>query len=129
MVIPQLGAIADDRDPAVRKQATQLLVDLAEGCNTHHFGSLLDIIERVGVSVALTSWLHEAKLQYSLVIFAVVQVASRSLVCSGPQDVSERDSTVESSMEDVRTAVLGLLEILQVCTLRQKKITIIVKLV
>lgn len=47
---------------------------------------------------------------------AAVQVASRSLVCSAPQDVSERDSTVESSMEDVRTAILGLLEILQVCT-------------
>lgn len=68
VVIPQLGAIADDRDPAVRKQATQLLVDLAEGCNTHHFGSLLDIIERVGVSVPLSSWLREVKLQDSLVV-------------------------------------------------------------
>ncbi|TKS69065.1 Tuberin Tuberous sclerosis 2 protein -like protein [Collichthys lucidus] len=78
--------IAEDRDLAVRKQATQLLVDLAEGCNTHHFTSLLDIIERV---------------------------ASRSLVCSGPLEVSERDPTAESPMEDVRTAILGLLEILQ----------------
>ncbi|XP_026158546.1 tuberin isoform X1 [Mastacembelus armatus] len=86
VVIPQLSGIADDRDPAVRKQATQLLVDLAEGCNTHHFTSLLDIIERV---------------------------ASRSLVCSGSLEVSERDPTAESPMEDVRTAVLGLLEILQ----------------
>lgn len=47
VVIPQLSGIAEDRDLAVRKQATQLLVDLAEGCNTHHFSSLLDIIERV----------------------------------------------------------------------------------
>ncbi|CAN9509892.1 unnamed protein product [Ophioblennius macclurei] len=86
VVIPQLGGIAEDRDLAVRKQATQLLVDLAEGCNTHHFSSLLDIIERV---------------------------ASRSLVCSGPLEVSERDPTAESPMEDVRTAILGLLEILQ----------------
>ncbi|XP_070684646.1 tuberin isoform X2 [Pempheris klunzingeri] len=86
VVIPQLSGIAEDRDLAVRKQATQLLVDLAEGCNTHHFTSLLDIIERV---------------------------ASRSLVCSGPLEVSERDPTTESSMEDVRTAILGLLEILQ----------------
>ncbi|XP_030585027.1 tuberin isoform X5 [Archocentrus centrarchus] len=85
-VIPQLNGIAEDRDLAVRKQATQLLVDLAEGCNTHHFTSLLDIIERV---------------------------ASRSLVCSGPLEVSERDPTAESPMEDVRTAILGLLEILQ----------------
>ncbi|MEQ2181424.1 hypothetical protein GOODEAATRI_011438, partial [Goodea atripinnis] len=46
VVIPQLSGIAEDRDLAVRKQATQLLVDLAEGCNTHHFTSLLDIIER-----------------------------------------------------------------------------------
>ncbi|XP_073328243.1 tuberin isoform X1 [Pagrus major] len=86
VVIPQLSGIAEDRDLAVRKQATQLLVDLAEGCNTHHFTSLLDIIERV---------------------------ASRSLVCSGPQEVSDRDPTAESPMEDVRTAILGLLEILQ----------------
>lgn len=47
VVIPQLSGIAEDRDLAVRKQATQLLVDLAEGCNTHHFTSLLDVIERV----------------------------------------------------------------------------------
>uniref|UniRef100_A0A669ETK4 Tuberin n=1 Tax=Oreochromis niloticus TaxID=8128 RepID=A0A669ETK4_ORENI len=86
VVIPQLSGIAEDRDLAVRKQATQLLVDLAEGCNTHHFTSLLDIIERV---------------------------ASRSLVCSGPLEVSERDPTAESPMEDVRTSILGLLEILQ----------------
>ncbi|XP_074540539.1 tuberin isoform X2 [Halichoeres trimaculatus] len=86
VVIPHLGGIAEDRDLAVRKQATQLLVDLAEGCNTHHFTSLLDIIERV---------------------------ASRSLVCSGPLEVSERDPSAESPMEDVRTAILGLLEILQ----------------
>uniref|UniRef100_A0AAX7USW7 Tuberin n=1 Tax=Astatotilapia calliptera TaxID=8154 RepID=A0AAX7USW7_ASTCA len=86
VVIPQLSGIAEDRDLAVRKQATQLLVDLAEGCNTHHFTSLLDIIERV---------------------------SSRSLVCSGPLEVSERDPTAESPMEDVRTAILGLLEILQ----------------
>ncbi|XP_072240384.1 tuberin isoform X2 [Leuresthes tenuis] len=86
VVIPQLSGIAEDRDLAVRKQATQLLVDLAEGCNTHHFTSLLDIIERV---------------------------ASRSLVCSGSMEISEKDPTAESPMEDVRTAVLGLLEILQ----------------
>ncbi|KAM7009651.1 tuberin isoform 2-T2 [Tautogolabrus adspersus] len=86
VVIPQLSGIAEDRDLAVRKQATQLLVDLAEGCNTHHFTSLLDIIERV---------------------------ASRSLVCPGPLEVTERDPTAESPMEDVRTAILGLLEILQ----------------
>uniref|UniRef100_A0A3Q4NB86 Tuberin n=1 Tax=Neolamprologus brichardi TaxID=32507 RepID=A0A3Q4NB86_NEOBR len=86
VVIPQLSGIAEDRDLAVRKQATQLLVDLAEGCNTHHFTSLLDIIERV---------------------------SSRSLVYSGPLEVTERDPTAESPMEDVRTAILGLLEILQ----------------
>ncbi|XP_029014950.1 tuberin isoform X1 [Betta splendens] len=86
VVIPQLSGIAEDRDLAVRKQATQLLVDLAESCNTHHFTSLLDIIDRV---------------------------ASRSLVCSGALEASERDPTAESSMEDVRTAILGLLGILQ----------------
>ncbi|XP_008315483.1 tuberin isoform X2 [Cynoglossus semilaevis] len=86
VVIPLLSGIAEDRDLAVRKQATQLLVDLAEGCNTHHFTSLLDIIERV---------------------------ASCSLVCSETPEFSERDPTLESPVEDVRTAVLGLLEILQ----------------
>lgn len=57
VVIPQLSGIAEDRDLAVRKQATQLLVDLAEGCNTHHFTSLLDIIERVYI-ISLFSRFH-----------------------------------------------------------------------
>uniref|UniRef100_A0A9J8A793 Tuberin n=1 Tax=Cyprinus carpio carpio TaxID=630221 RepID=A0A9J8A793_CYPCA len=83
VVIPQLGQIAEDRDLSVRKQATQLLVDLAEGCSTHHFSSLLDIIEKV---------------------------ASRPLTCSME---GERELSVESPMEDVRTAILGLLDILQ----------------
>ncbi|XP_022530234.2 tuberin isoform X3 [Astyanax mexicanus] len=83
VVIPQLGQIAEDRDLSVRKQATQLLVDLAEGCNTNHFNSLLDIIEKV---------------------------ASRPLTCSVD---GERDLSAESPMEDVKTAILGLLEILQ----------------
>ncbi|KAI5620298.1 tuberin isoform X4, partial [Silurus asotus] len=83
VVLPQLGQIAEDRDLSVRKQATQLLVDLAEGCNTHHFNSLLDIIEKV---------------------------ASRPLSCSID---GERELLADSPMEDVKTAVLGLLEILQ----------------
>uniref|UniRef100_A0A671KI70 Tuberin-like n=1 Tax=Sinocyclocheilus anshuiensis TaxID=1608454 RepID=A0A671KI70_9TELE len=82
VVIPQLGQIAEDRDLSVRKQATQLLVDLAEGCSTHHFSSLLDIIEKV----------------------------ARPLTCSME---GERELSVESPMEDVRTAILGLLDILQ----------------
>ncbi|XP_056443146.1 tuberin isoform X2 [Gadus chalcogrammus] len=85
VVLPQLSGIAEDRDLAVRKQATQLLVDLAEGCSTHHFSSLLDVIEKV---------------------------SSRPLV-PGPLEVLDRDPTAESPMEDIRTAVLGLLEILQ----------------
>lgn len=47
LVISQLSHIPEDKDHQVRKLATQLLVDLAEGCNTHHFSSLLDIIEKV----------------------------------------------------------------------------------
>lgn len=47
MVISQLSHIPEDKDPQVRKLATQLLVDLAEGCHTHHFNSLLDIVEKV----------------------------------------------------------------------------------
>jgi len=34
-------------------------------------------------------------------------------------EISEKDPTAESPMEDVRTAILGLLEILQVGTCRQ----------
>ena len=47
VVISQLSHIPEDRDHQVRKLATQLLVDLAEGCHTHHFNRLLDIIEKV----------------------------------------------------------------------------------
>ncbi|XP_005007464.2 tuberin isoform X8 [Cavia porcellus] len=85
VVISQLSLIPEDRDPQVRKLATQLLVDLAEGCHTHHFNSLLDIIEKV---------------------------MARSL--SLPPELEERDVTAYSaSLEDVKTAVLGLLVILQ----------------
>lgn len=47
VVISQLSHVPEDKDPQVRKLATQLLVDLAEGCHTHHFNSLLDIVEKV----------------------------------------------------------------------------------
>lgn len=47
VVISQLCHIPEDKDHQVRKLATQLLVDLAEGCHTHHFNSLLDVIEKV----------------------------------------------------------------------------------
>uniref|UniRef100_A0A8K9WYC9 Tuberin n=1 Tax=Oncorhynchus mykiss TaxID=8022 RepID=A0A8K9WYC9_ONCMY len=92
VVVPQLSGIAEDRDLAVRRQATQLLVDLAESCSTHHFTSLLDIIQRVGDTHHFTSLLD---------------------ISEGPLEVSERDPTAESPMEDVRTAIRGLLEILQ----------------
>ncbi|KAK2533604.1 Tsc2 [Columba guinea] len=85
VVISQLAHIPEDKDHQVRKLATQLLVDLAEGCNTHHFNSLLDIIEKV---------------------------AARSL--SSPSELEERDLlSYSASLEDVKTAVLGLLIILQ----------------
>lgn len=70
VVLPQLGQIAEDRDLSVRKQATQLLVDLAEGCNTHHFNSLLDIIEKVSLFHALSlslSLLHSVESSSSAV--------------------------------------------------------------
>lgn len=85
VVISQLSHIPEDRDHQVRKLATQLLVDLAEGCHTHHFNSLLDIIEKV---------------------------VARSL--SPPPELEDRDMEAYSaSLEDVKTAVLGLLVILQ----------------
>ncbi|XP_045397114.1 tuberin isoform X1 [Lemur catta] len=85
VVISQLSHIPEDRDPQVRKLATQLLVDLAEGCHTHHFNSLLDIVEKV---------------------------MARSL--SPPPELEERDvAAYSASLEDVKTAVLGLLVILQ----------------
>ncbi|KAF6271829.1 TSC complex subunit 2 [Rhinolophus ferrumequinum] len=85
VVICQLSHIPEDRDHQVRKLATQLLVDLAEGCHTHHFNSLLDIIEKV---------------------------IARSL--SPPPELEEREvAAYSASLEDVKTAVLGLLVILQ----------------
>ncbi|KAJ6653731.1 hypothetical protein lerEdw1_008757 [Lerista edwardsae] len=85
VVISQLAHIPEDKDRQVRKLATQLLVDLAEGCNSHYFNSLLDIVEKV---------------------------ASRSLL--PPAELEERDLlSYSASLEDVKTAVLGLLVILQ----------------
>uniref|UniRef100_A0A8C4L4Z0 Tuberin n=1 Tax=Equus asinus TaxID=9793 RepID=A0A8C4L4Z0_EQUAS len=85
VVISQLSHIPEDKDHQVRKLATQLLVDLAEGCHTHHFNSLLDSSR---------------------------EVIARSL--SPPPELEERDlEAYSASLEDVKTAVLGLLVILQ----------------
>ncbi|XP_036593799.1 tuberin isoform X14 [Trichosurus vulpecula] len=85
VVISQLAHIPEDKDHRVRKLATQLLVDLAECCHTHHFNSLLDIIEKI---------------------------IARSL--SPPPELEDRDlASYSASLEDVKTAVLGLLVILQ----------------
>ncbi|XP_078096800.1 tuberin isoform X2 [Mustelus asterias] len=86
IVIPQLGHIADDKDHMVRKSASQLLVDLAEDCNTPQFNNLLDIIEKV---------------------------VNRPLIDPPVVEAVESDFLYESPLEDVKTAVLGLLEILQ----------------
>ncbi|XP_063286542.1 tuberin isoform X2 [Pelobates fuscus] len=80
VVTCQLAHIPEDNDHQVRKLATQLLVDLAEGCHSCHFNSLMDIIEKV---------------------------VYRSL--STPE-AGFHDS---SSLEDVKTSVLGLMVILQ----------------
>ncbi|XP_072337688.1 tuberin isoform X2 [Scyliorhinus torazame] len=86
IVIPQLGHIADDKDHMVRRLASQLLVDLAEDCNTPQFNNLLDIIEKV---------------------------VNRPLIDPPVVEAVESDFLYESPLEDVKTAVLGLLEILQ----------------
>ncbi|XP_048407710.1 tuberin isoform X2 [Stegostoma tigrinum] len=86
IVIPQLGHIADDKDHMVRRLASQLLVDLAEDCNTPQFNNLLDIIEKV---------------------------VNRPLIDPPVVEAVESDFLCESPLEDVKTAVLGLLEILQ----------------
>lgn len=64
MVISQLSHIPEDRDHQVRKLATQLLVDLAEGCHTHHFNSLLDIIEKVRAAELWVPGLPEGPLLF-----------------------------------------------------------------
>lgn len=86
VVIPQLSGIAEDRDLAVRKQATQLLVDLAEGCSTHHFTSLLDIIERVHVVLtSVTSVkLFSITFGYNEIVFFFFSF----LFCTGGQSLS-----------------------------------------
>ncbi|XP_059835037.1 tuberin isoform X4 [Hypanus sabinus] len=85
VVIPQLGHIAEDKDHVVRRLAAQLLVDLAVDCNTPQFNSLLDIIEKV---------------------------INRPLIDPSVEG-AESSFSHDSTLEDVKTAVLGLLVILQ----------------
>ncbi|XP_072916308.1 tuberin isoform X3 [Hemitrygon akajei] len=85
VVIPQLGHIAEDKDHVVRRLAAQLLVDLAVDCNTPQFTSLLDIIEKI---------------------------INRPLIDPSVEG-AESSFSHDSTLEDVKTAVLGLLVILQ----------------
>ncbi|XP_032872681.1 tuberin isoform X3 [Amblyraja radiata] len=86
VVIPQLGHVAEDKDHMVRRLAAQLLVDLAVDCHTPQFNSLLDIIEKV---------------------------INRPLIDPSVVEAVESNFLYDSPLEDVKTAVLGLLEILQ----------------
>ena len=47
VVLPQLGHISDDPDPRVRNMAVQLLVDVAQVCQTQRCQDILDIIKKV----------------------------------------------------------------------------------
>ncbi len=47
VVLPQLGHISDDPDPRVRNMAVQLLVDVAQVCQTQRCQEVLDIIKKV----------------------------------------------------------------------------------
>ena len=78
VVISQLSHIPEDRDHQVRKLATQLLVDLAEGCHTHHFNSLLDIIEKVRAAGAQGAWVARSTLP---LWGKALQAAASSVLC------------------------------------------------
>uniref|UniRef100_A0A8K9V3P2 Tuberin n=1 Tax=Oncorhynchus mykiss TaxID=8022 RepID=A0A8K9V3P2_ONCMY len=89
VVVPQLSGIAEDRDLAVRRQATQLLVDLAESCSTHHFTSLLDIIQRVGDTHHFTSLLDISEGEL-IVYLCSVALHSQSKLYSLPASHASR---------------------------------------
>ncbi|XP_062507428.1 tuberin-like isoform X2 [Corticium candelabrum] len=85
VVLPYLLPVHQDNDMAVRQNVTQLLVDLAYDCDTPHFFIIIDAIKRV---------------------------ANRELTGLRDQETdchNVNDDEVDSEMEDVKTAVVGLI--------------------
>ncbi|KAF3687348.1 Tuberin Tuberous sclerosis 2 protein [Channa argus] len=99
--------------------STEKFFGLVEKCaDKRSDASVLTLISYRAQSIqpARDGWiqsLHRLMEKFFSTNRQLYEVASRSLVCSGPLEASERDSTADSPMEDIRTAVLGLLEILQ----------------
>uniref|UniRef100_S4R7P3 Tuberin n=1 Tax=Petromyzon marinus TaxID=7757 RepID=S4R7P3_PETMA len=85
VLIPHLNAVVEDREVAVRKFATQKLVELALTCSSSHFNSLLDALQKI---------------------------SSREMVEHTASEAVEEE-LMESPYDDIKTAVFGLLEILQ----------------
>ncbi|XP_078611279.1 tuberin-like isoform X3 [Branchiostoma floridae x Branchiostoma japonicum] len=93
VVIPQLGQIADDPDVEVRNVAVQLLMDLAQTCNTERCLDILAIIEKV---------------------------ISRPMDTKKPQPTTPEGAPEakpaavdDSQLADIQTAVRGLIELFQ----------------
>ncbi|XP_066292479.1 tuberin-like isoform X2 [Branchiostoma lanceolatum] len=93
VVIPQLGQIADDPDVEVRNVAVQLLMDLAQTCNTERCLDILAIIEKV-ISRPMDT---------------------KKPVPTTPDGAPEvKPAAVDDSqLADIQTAVHGLIELFQ----------------
>ncbi|XP_072035978.1 tuberin-like isoform X2 [Amphiura filiformis] len=95
VVLPQLGHITDDPDPRVRNMAVQLLVDVAQVCQTQRCQDILDIIKKVVEKPLHTkgSWL----------------ASSANNEKPMPGNIAADDT----DLVDIKTAVVGLLELLR----------------
>ncbi|XP_078690983.1 tuberin-like isoform X3 [Branchiostoma floridae x Branchiostoma belcheri] len=93
VVIPQLGQIADDPDVEVRNVAVQLLMDLAQTCNTERCLDILAIIEKV-ISRPMDT---------------------KKPLPTTPDGTAEAKPAAvdDSQLADIQTAVRGLIELFQ----------------
>ena len=53
-VLPYMSQIAEDQDVTVRTRAVQLLVDLAQTCESTKYADILKILEKVNLSLVQT---------------------------------------------------------------------------
>ena len=99
VVLPHLSQVQHDPDLEVRQRAAQLLVDLTASCHTLRGLDLLDLLQKV-INRPLSTSTPASPTPASMASYGVLSESTRRL---------------DPRLDDVSTAVTGLIAIFKVC--------------
>lgn len=110
IVVPNLSHIDTDPDVTIRNVAAHLLVDLCIECETKRCLELLDILEKVRDYMQC----RNTPFFFSQTKWIEFRIANFLLQIINKPFTSEAPIAVETDVKDVKTAVVGVINILTV---------------